>query len=278
MHRRTWLRLTGGAACAGLCFALGRYGRPWWTGEPAPVASDGKTHLLPRERLPEGQLAYPTGRRRDLAWEDPVQGLTPPWPDVVEQVRPACAIVGSGSGVCIHPRGDILTNAHVALALSRDLFVQFADGGRLIARCWVINHKLDLALLGVHCNTPLPHARLAQAMPPPGAQPAVLCIGHPAQTQPDGRPSPYQPFHVSLGRIIAQDPDPLGEQSLGRVQHDAWTYWGHSGAPLFDETGCIVALHNSWQPDAGTRHAVPLAAIEAFLDDAGVATATVGLR
>jgi hypothetical protein len=40
---------------------------------------------------------------------------------------------------------------------------------------------------------------------------------------------------------------------IGRIRHDCWTYWGHSGAPLFDRTGSIVALHNSWDDSNGCR-------------------------
>ena len=70
---------------------------------------------------------------------------------------------------------------------------------------------------------------------------------------------------VSGGRITS-----LGPQSLGRTKHDAWTYWGHSGSPLFDPSGGIVALHNSWDSKTAMRHAVPHEAIEAFLDRAKV--------
>jgi hypothetical protein len=59
--------------------------------------------------------------------------------------------------------------------------------------------------------------------------------------------------------------DPLGDQSLGRTKHDAWTYWGHSGSPLFDEHGRIVALHNSWDSTTAMRHAVTQQAIVHFL-------------
>jgi Trypsin-like peptidase domain len=60
--------------------------------------------------------------------------------------------------------------------------------------------------------------------------------------------------------------DPLGDQSLGRLSHDAWTYWGHSGSPLLDENGQIVAMHNSWDSNTSMRHAVPYEAIAHFLD------------
>ncbi len=57
----------------------------------------------------------------------------------------------------------------------------------------------------------------------------------------------------------------LGPQALGRAKHDAWTYWGHSGSPLFDARGRIVAMHNSWDPETAMRHAVTHEAIVHFL-------------
>ena len=58
---------------------------------------------------------------------------------------------------------------------------------------------------------------------------------------------------------------PLDDQGLGGTKHDAWTYWGHSGSPLFDDHGRIVALHNSWDSSTAMRHAVRHEAIVHFL-------------
>ncbi len=256
------------AAVGAMSFMAGRYGRDMLDGRAE--AADGRTRLLSRAALPQGQLSYPTGAIRTsvAAALPPDVADDPAWLAALQQVRPACAIVGSGSGVCINARGDILTNAHVALELGRPTYVQFADGGRVVAACFAINHKLDLALLGVRGEHVFAHATLAAR--PAAAHTLVLCIGNPSQYHPDGRPSPYAAFHVSLGRIVAHDADRLGDQSLGRTRHDAWTYWGHSGAPLVNSSGHIVALHNSWEADAGTRHAVTQEAIVRFLREAGV--------
>merc|ERR1719482_925745 len=42
------------------------------------------------------------------------------------------------------------------------------------------------------------------------------------------------------------------------LQHTCWTYWGHSGAPLFDEAGGVCGLHASWDRHVGMRHAQKL--------------------
>ena len=60
------------------------------------------------------------------------------------------------------------------------------------------------------------------------------------------------------------------QQALGGVKHDAWTYWGHSGCPLFNARGQIVAMHNSWDSQTKMRHGVTYEAIVHFLREAGV--------
>ncbi|KAJ7240874.1 hypothetical protein B0H12DRAFT_1134356 [Mycena haematopus] len=60
--------------------------------------------------------------------------------------------------------------------------------------------------------------------------------------------------------------DPHDNSEIGTLRHDAWTYWGHSGAPLIDEAeGTLVGLHSSWDDETAMRHGVPHAAIQAFL-------------
>ena len=42
------------------------------------------------------------------------------------------------------------------------------------------------------------------------------------------------------------------------LQHSCWTYWGHSGAPLFNEQGRVSGLHCAWDDQTGMRHAQKL--------------------
>src|SRR5204862_1918752 len=113
----------------------------------------------------------------------------------------------------------------------------------------------------------LPVARVAAAAPRTGDDVAV--IGQPGTRTPEGEPTGYQPWHVSTGHIRGfRAGARIGEQHLGRTKHDAWTYWGHSGSPLFDRAGKIVALHNSWDSATAMRHAVTWEAIVDFLGSA----------
>lgn len=69
--------------------------------------------------------------------------------------------------------------------------------------------------------------------------------------------------------------DPNDNEEIGSLMHDAWTYWGHSGAPLLlrGGEGGLVGLHSIWDEGTGMRHGVPAAAIESslgeWLDGAG---------
>jgi len=187
------------------------------------------------------------------------------WRAVLCQVQPACVRLGGASGVNIDPRGILLTNAHVARQRDNVLTAEFPDGRSFQATCIAIDAHLDLALCRFNSPVPMPFARLAEAPPAVGAR--VACIGNPGSTTPRGEKTNYQPFHVSVGSIRGYNGDPLGNQELGRLMHDAWTYWGHSGSPLFDHAGRIVGLHNSWDSKNAMRHGVPLQALQEFLRD-----------
>jgi len=54
-------------------------------------------------------------------------------------------------------------------------------------------------------------------------------------------------------------------QTTCYMLHSCWTYWGHSGAPLFDERGHVVALHCAWDDRTGIRHAQPLRHLHSLL-------------
>lgn len=182
----------------------------------------------------------------------------------LRRVQPACVRINGASGVNLAPEGRILTASHVVNRLGAKTAVEFPDGRRFIATCVAYDGKLDLAICALTAEKRLPFAPVAKAAPASGTW--VACIGQPGTSTPTGQPTGYQPFHVSTGSIRGYLDNPLGDQGLGRVKHDAWTYWGHSGSPLFNNKGQIVAMHNSWDSKTAMRHSVPHQAIVAFLD------------
>jgi hypothetical protein len=182
----------------------------------------------------------------------------------IRRVQPATVRIAiGGSGVNLHPDGLILTAGHVPDYVGRKTTIRFPDGRSFQAICTVIDKRLDLALLRVEGAGRLPVAQIAAKAAPVGVFVAV--VGQPGTTTPGGEPTGYQPFHVSTGQVRGYLPNPLGRQSLGRMKHDAWTYWGHSGSPLFDRHGFIVGIHNSWDSRTAMRHAVPHQAMRHFL-------------
>jgi V8-like Glu-specific endopeptidase len=51
---------------------------------------------------------------------------------------------------------------------------------------------------------------------------------------------------------MAPGADPQDNAEIGALMHDAWTYWGHSGAPLVAEgDGGLVGVHSSWEEGRG---------------------------
>jgi hypothetical protein len=190
----------------------------------------------------------------------------------IRRVQPACVRLGAGSGVNVAPQGPVLTAAHVARQLGTRLTAEFPNGRRYTAECIALDKRLDVALCRLVGAPPLPFAKLAVAPPTVGTR--VVCIGQPGTRTPAGKPTDYQPFHVSTGEIRGFLDDRLGDQTLGRTKHDAWTYWGHSGSPLFNEQGEIVAMHNSWDNRTAMRHAVTHEALAEFLRRHRAALAT----
>lgn len=188
----------------------------------------------------------------------------PAWREAIRAVQPATVKLGGGSGVNLAAGGLVLTAAHVVDEVGRVVTVRFPDGRSFRGVCVRLDDRLDLALVELTGGRGLPVARLAREAPEAGDDVAI--VGQPGKRTPDGEATGYLPWHVSTGEIRGfRRGDRTGEQHLGRAKHDAWTYWGHSGSPLFDRRGRIVALHNSWDSKTAMRHAVTWEAITAFL-------------
>ncbi len=191
------------------------------------------------------------------------------WRAAIRAVQPATVRLGGGSGVNLAPAGLVLTAGHVVDRVGATLDVRFPDGSSFRGTVTHVDTALDLALVALAGARDLPTAPVAAAAPEEGDDVAV--IGQPGKHTPDGDPTGYQPWHVSSGHIRGfRTGDRTGEQSLGRTKHDAWTYWGHSGSPLFDRRGAVVALHNSWDSATAMRHAVTWEAIVRFLERRGI--------
>lgn len=99
----------------------------------------------------------------------------------------------------------------------------------------------------------------------------ILCIGQAGADDLESaspRKTDHDLVEISQGRLRGMVPgaDPHDKSDIGALRHDAWTYWGHSGAPLLCWVdGTLLGLHSSWDDTTAMRHGVPLVAIREFL-------------
>ena len=169
--------------------------------------------------------------------------------------------------------------------IGRIKYVVFANGSIYKTECVAVNEADDLSLLRIDFDSEIKMdyheerdhekkdheerdhgigtAILAETAPEIKCQ--LFCIGNPSNIDPEGDGNTdFEPkiFHLSFGRLLM-----IKERSdgLGEYGHCCWTYWGHSGAPLFNDRGHVVALHNSWDDQTGMRHAVRWEKIEKFI-------------
>ncbi|KAL4739078.1 trypsin-like cysteine/serine peptidase domain-containing protein [Aspergillus similis] len=202
----------------------------------------------------------------------------------------------AGTAVCIHRDGWLLACAHCfgedeqEWQGNRYRWVLDYTGLAVQVECRVWDERRDLALARVLCVesewengtgdrdagpafvfAPIPVRGPFLSSPAPSQTP-IICIGQPGSDDlesPTPRKTGYGLLEISEGRLQGLIPgaDPQNNSIIGTLRHDAWTYWGHSGAPLVcKRTGVLLGLHSSWDDSTAMRHGVPLVAIQMFLD------------
>jgi S1-C subfamily serine protease len=182
---------------------------------------------------------------------------------LLRAVKPAIVRIygdGAGTGVNLAPEGRVLTNVHVPERLGAELWVEFPDGSRYRGVCVRLDARRDLAELALANALALPTAALAAA--PPVVGDTFVLVGHPG-----GSTGDPPPFRVIEGELLGLRTPRDGLQALGAAAHDAPTAEGHSGSPLFDAAGGIIALHNSYNGRSGMRQTASWEALRAFLAD-----------
>jgi hypothetical protein len=144
----------------------------------------------------------------------------------------------------------------------------FPSGRVFLAKCVAVSETSDgtsdtaaLQLIAAVTHgpftseTPLPFASLATATPSSlQKSDQLFCVGNPScidlESSSSSATVEFTPatWHTSVGQVVSSV---VGEL----MTHSCWTYWGHSGAPLFNSEGCIVGLHCAWDEDSGVRQA-----------------------
>ena len=108
-----------------------------------------------------------------------------------------------------------------------------------------------------------------------GPSDRLFCIGNPSKIDLERSGSiEFSPptWHMSVGAVEGSGGS---EGRGGFLQHSCWTYWGHSGAPLFDSLGRLVSLHCAWDPNSGIRQGQHLEHLLAALKSVGHSSSDV---
>ncbi|KAJ6258762.1 hypothetical protein Dda_6815 [Drechslerella dactyloides] len=210
----------------------------------------------------------------------------------------------AGTAFCISREGLLLTCAHCVAETveesrtvkDKEIYLLFAGGRVVAARCVAWDGVRDLALLQITASQPsppplstttsitgtitsdsefvFPYVDIAPAAP--AASTRVFCIGHPGSEDLESstaRATNYDVLHVSGGRYygVADGANVHDNSEIGALMHDCWTYWGHSGAAVcLARSGGVVGVHSSWDEGTGMRRGVAWEAIVGFLRERGV--------
>lgn len=171
------------------------------------------------------------------------------WPfSQEENQRPR--VSGMGTGVLIDGRGYILTNQHVVDKV-QGIEVHLADGSVLSARVIQQDEAMDLAMLKVDANRPLPAVAIGIS--------SDLRVGEPVITI--GNAFGYENT-VSVGIISALNRNvTLADDQIYRnlIQTDACINPGNSGGPLININGELIGINVAVRAGAqGIGFALPI--------------------
>lgn len=158
-----------------------------------------------------------------------------------------------GSGVIIDPEGYIVTNEHVTSAASK-LLVSLSDGSQYEAQLISSDPEMDLAVMKVEANKPLPYVRLGTSSDLMTGE-TVIALGNPLGFE----------NSVTTGVLSAVNrtitvPGKYGEIKYeGLIQTDALINPGNSGGPLINIDGELIGINTAIVATAqGIGFAIPV--------------------
>jgi hypothetical protein len=187
-----------------------------------------------------------------------------------------------GTGVNIGEDGLLLTCAHCLGSRPRKgtkKVVIFTTGLICIAVSIAVDAKRDTALLKIigtiekdgtvnMSKRYFPFSKIYSGSPLPHRA-SLTCIGQPGEDDLESevdQKTNYSVVNISKGRYQGVLGGDLRDNSeIGQLIHDCWTYWGHSGAPLFTSSGEIAGIHSSWDDETGSRHGIHYTALAEFV-------------
>ncbi|KAK6469430.1 serine protease HTRA1-like [Huso huso] len=164
--------------------------------------------------------------------------------------------VSSGSGFIVSEDGWIVTNAHV-LSNKQRIKVELKNGEHCDAKVKDVDQKLDIALIKIESESPLPVLLLGRSADlRPGE--FVVAVGSPFSLQntvTTGIVSTTQRGGKELG---------LKDSDMEYIQTDAIINYGNSGGPLVNLDGEVIGM-NTLKVTAGISFAIPADKIRQFL-------------
>ncbi|XP_070760041.1 serine protease HTRA1 [Enoplosus armatus] len=164
--------------------------------------------------------------------------------------------VSSGSGFVVSEDGWIVTNAHV-LNNKQRIKVELKSGVQYDATVKDVDQKMDIALIKIKPDSPLPVLRLGQSSDlRPGE--FVVAVGSPFSLQntvTTGIISTAQRNGLELG---------FKDSDMDYIQTDAIINYGNSGGPLVNLDGDVIGI-NTLKVAAGISFAIPADRIRQFL-------------
>ncbi|XP_035496256.2 serine protease HTRA1 [Scophthalmus maximus] len=166
--------------------------------------------------------------------------------------------VSSASGFVVSEDGWIVTNAHV-LANKRRVKVELRSGAQYDATVKDVDQRMDIALIKIEPDSPLPVLRLGQSSDlRPGE--FVVAVGSPFSLQSTvttGIVSTAQRPGLELG---------LQDSDMDYIQTDAMINYGNSGGPLVNLDGDVIGI-NTLKVAAGISFAIPVDKLCQFLTE-----------
>jgi hypothetical protein len=196
----------------------------------------------------------------------------------------------AGSGICVNEKGYIITCGHCIShhknGVGKYKLILFTSGLLCRTECVKWDYKKDLALLkivGIASDSSssfipppssicFPSIKLDIESPKIGID--IICFGQAGRDDLESetdKKTNYPLISISVGcyRGLVDDGKNVHDNSdIGQLKHDAWTYWGYSGAPLISMvSGNLIGIHSSWDDDTCMRHGIALPCIREFIGD-----------
>jgi len=166
---------------------------------------------------------------------------------------PAQPLGSRGSGFIIDPQGYVLTAQHV-IDKAKEVEIRLADGQRLGAQIVAADTQIDVAILKIHGERPLPILSLSDS---DGIHVGDLAVvfGYPF-----GREA-----SMNLGIVSRAGRSYPDSASYDFIQTDAGAYPGGSGGPLLNSKGNVIGMITMASERGNMGFATPINAIKRVL-------------